>query len=57
LSRSSYYYHPLGISEEELEIMKKIDQIYTDCPFYGVRKITAELKKPLIGIITNVSGG
>jgi putative transposase len=45
LSRSSYYYHPLGISEEELEIMKKIDQIYTDCPFYGVRKITAELRK------------
>lgn len=45
LSRSSYYYHPLGISEEELEIMKKIDRIYTDCPFYGVRKITAELRK------------
>jgi putative transposase len=45
LSRSSYYYHPLGISEEELEIMKEIDRIYTDCPFYGVRKITEELKR------------
>lgn len=45
LSRSSYYYIPQGITEEELLIMRKIDRIYTDYPFYGVRKITAELKR------------
>jgi putative transposase len=45
LSRSSYYYSPLGVTEEELEIMKKIDRIYTDYPFYGIRKITEELKR------------
>ena len=45
LSRSSYYYNPQGITEEEQLIMSKIDRIYTDCPFYGVRKITAELKR------------
>jgi len=45
LSISSYYYHPLGITEEELEIMASIDRIYTGYPFYGVRKITDELRK------------
>jgi len=45
LPRSSYYYHPLGITEEELEIMKRIDKIYTECPFYGVRKITDALSR------------
>lgn len=45
LPRSSYYYHPLGITDEELEIMNRIDKIYTNCPFYGVRKLTEELKR------------
>lgn len=45
LSRSSYYYNPLGITEEELEIMNRIDKTYTDYPFYGVRKITEELRR------------
>lgn len=45
LNRSSYYYHPSGVSEEELALMSLIDRIYTDYPFYGVRKITAELRR------------
>lgn len=45
LGRSSYYFNPTGIKEEELEIMRRIDKIYTDYPFYGYRKITHELRK------------
>jgi len=45
LNFSSYYYHPLGITEEELELMAKIDRIYTKTPFYGVLKITEELRR------------
>jgi putative transposase len=45
LSHSSYYYHPLKITEEELEIMNLIDKIYTSHPFFGVRKITDQLRK------------
>jgi putative transposase len=45
LSHSSYYYHPLEITEEELEIMNLIDKIYTGHPFFGVRKITDALRK------------
>jgi putative transposase len=40
LPRSSFYYSPVGITEEEIEIMREIDQIYTKYPFYGVGKIT-----------------
>ena len=45
LPRSSYYFEPKGITEEDLEIMRLIDKIYTDYPFYGYRKITHEFRK------------
>ena len=41
----SYCYHPLGLTEEELDIMASIDRIYTAYPFYGVRKIINELRR------------
>ena len=45
LNLSSYYYQPLGITEEGLELMAKIDRIYTKTPFYGIREITEELRR------------
>ena len=51
LPRSSYYSHPLGITVVELDIMSRIDRIYTKYPFYGVRKITDEFRK--LGMIYN----
>jgi putative transposase len=33
LNRSSLYYHPLPPSAEELWIKRRIDEIYTACPF------------------------
>lgn len=44
ISRSGYYYDPKPIPEEELTLMKKIDEIYTELPFYGSPKITRELR-------------
>jgi putative transposase len=43
ISRSSVYYEPAGISWEDKKIMNLIDEIYTAHPFYGNRKIRAEL--------------
>ncbi len=34
LSRSTYYYVPLGESEDNLELMEKIDRIYMEHPFW-----------------------
>jgi putative transposase len=45
LSRASLYYQPRGPSAEEIAIKHRIDELYTAHPFYGSRKITAELGK------------
>lgn len=45
LSRSSYYYEAVPVSEETLKLMNCIDMINTDYSFYGSRKITVALKK------------
>ncbi len=50
LSRSSYYYSPAGETAENLGLMEKIDEIYTNYPFYGVRRISAELERQGYGV-------
>jgi putative transposase len=44
ISRSGVYYRPIGISQEDLALMKLIDRQYLVTPFYGARKIAAWLK-------------
>jgi putative transposase len=41
LARSSYYYEPMPESEENLHLMRLLDEQYTRTPFYGTRKMTA----------------
>jgi putative transposase len=50
ISRSSLYYHPVGSSELEMKIKHRIDEIYTQWPFYGSRKIAVVLNQENIGI-------
>jgi len=45
LARSSYYYEPVGDSAEDLELMRQIDEIYTELPYYGSRRMTYELNQ------------
>lgn len=45
LNRSSLYYKPVRPSPQEVAIKHRIDEIYTRYPFYGSRRITAQLKK------------
>ena len=44
VNRSGLYYHPLGESEENLQLMRLLDEQYTRTPFYGSRKITEWLR-------------
>jgi putative transposase len=44
ISRSSLYYQPKGISEEDEALMKLIDRQYLVTPFYGARRMVAWLK-------------
>jgi putative transposase len=43
LSRSSYYYQPMPVSEENLTLMRLLDEQYTRTPFYGSRKMAVWL--------------
>jgi putative transposase len=40
LSRSAYYYHPVEESEENLRLMRLLDEPYLKTPFYGSRRMT-----------------
>lgn len=43
LHRSSLYYKPKGFRGEEISIMHRIDEVYTEMPFYGHRRIHRQL--------------
>ncbi len=47
LNRTHLYYQPLPPGPEELTIKRRIDELYTACPFYGSRKITVLLQKEM----------
>jgi len=51
VSRTSIYYQPKPVNPFTLSVMHKIDEVYTESPFYGVRKITAQLKRD--GLLVN----
>ena len=42
ISRSNLYYRPV-IDRQDVAIMNSLDAIYTDCPFYGSRRMQYEL--------------
>ncbi len=47
LARSSYYYAPVEADSSNLIIMRGIDELHTDYPFYGYRRIAANLDSVL----------
>lgn len=44
IARSSCYYNPQGESEQNLKLMRLIDEEFTEHPFYGTRRMTAFLR-------------
>jgi putative transposase len=45
VNRGMLYYRPQPVSAETLDIMDRIDRQYTKTPFYGVERMTAQLKR------------
>ena len=45
LARSGVYYQPVGDRAEDLQLMRLLDEQYTATPFYGVRRMTAWLRR------------
>ena len=44
VNKSTYYYRQRGLSERDLEIMKIIDEIYTEHPYFGARRMSKYLE-------------
>jgi putative transposase len=44
IGRSGLYYEPVGTSDEELSLMRRIDELHLRRPFYGSRKLCEALR-------------
>lgn len=45
LSRSSVYYTPRPVSQRDLVLMRRLDELHLEAPFYGARKLAAQLRR------------
>jgi len=45
LSRSSVYYEPAPVSDKGRELIRLIDEIHLECPYFGSRGIKSILKR------------
>jgi len=45
INKSTLYYEPAPVSQEDLDIMALLDKKYTARPYYGVRRMTVYLTK------------
>jgi putative transposase len=45
LSRSSVYYTPRSLSERDLRLMRRIDELHLQLPYYGSRKLAVALRR------------
>jgi putative transposase len=44
VSRSGLYYEPAPTDQEELSVMRRLDELHLKLPFYGSRKLALELR-------------
>ena len=50
IARSSFYYRPRPERAEELELLKRLDRIFTDHPVYGSRRLQVALLREGISV-------
>jgi len=44
LARGSWYYEPAGETQQNLKLMRRIDELYLQRPYFGSRRVGDELK-------------
>ena len=44
ISRALFYRGPVGESEENIALMRLIDEAFLECPFYGARQMARHLR-------------
>jgi putative transposase len=51
IARSTLYYQPAPVSEDDLALMRRMDELYLSHPFYGSRRMVAVLRRD--GVVVN----
>jgi putative transposase len=56
--RSSYYYQPRPESAENLRLLRRLDELYLDYPFFGSRRmaVTLEVNRKRIQRLMRILG-
>jgi putative transposase len=44
IARSTLYYRAVPVSEDDLALMRRMDELYVAAPFYGSRRMAAVLR-------------
>jgi putative transposase len=45
VARSTLYYRPAPVSDDDLAVMRRLDEQYLLTPFYGARRMVAVLRR------------
>jgi putative transposase len=45
MSRGVFSYRPVGLTEKDLQLMEKLDELFTENPTRGTRRLSQALKK------------
>ena len=45
LNRSGVYYRPRPVPEADLRLMRRIDELHLEFPYYGARRLAQQLKR------------
>ncbi len=58
LPRSTYYYQPRPESAENLRLLRRLDELYLECPFFGSRRmaVTLEVNRKRIQRLMRILG-
>jgi hypothetical protein len=56
--RSTYYHRPRPESAENLRLLRRLDELYLDCPFFGSRRmaVTLEVNRKRIQRLMRILG-
>ena len=50
IARSSFYYQPRPVSAEELDLLNRLDRIFTEHPVYGSRRLQVALAREAMSV-------
>jgi putative transposase len=50
VARSTLYYRPVPVSEDDLALMRRMDELYLAWPFYGSRRMVVVLRRDGVAV-------